>query len=415
MPKSLQMKAEILAVGSELLTPFRTDTNSLWLTEQLNEIGIEVQAKAISGDERRLLCELLAKALNRADLVIVTGGLGPTEDDLTRDAVAEVAGQELVLRPQIVEELRARFEKRGYKMTANNQRQAMLPETARVLPNPNGTAPGFTLHVGAKLLVVLPGPPRELKPMFADHVRPHLPGGEFVLVRRVLKVNGLGESALDEQIAPLYRHLENPTTTILFTEHDIEIHLSARAATHDEGAAMVDDLARKIKERVGNKIYSTENETLPQVVSRELSRRQWRLASAESCSGGKIAARMTSLERCGDAFAGGIVAYSLDAKLDLLKVPAEVLETKGAYSLEVAEAMALAVKTLMHADIAVSTTGVAGPMGGSEENPVGTVYLGLAGPEGVESKKVALLGDRELIAARASQAALDWVRLRYLS
>ena len=409
------MKAEILAVGSELLTPFRTDTNSLWLTEQLNEIGIEVQAKGIAGDERRLLCDVLARALNRADLVLMTGGLGPTEDDLTRDAVAEVAGVELVLRPKIVEELRERFAKRGYTMTANNERQAMLPEAARVLPNPNGTAPGFTMQVGGKTLVVLPGPPRELKPMFADHVRPMLPGGAFVLVRRVLRVNGMGESALDTLIAPLYRHLTNPSTTILFTEHDIEIHLCARAETHPEAAALVDELAEKIVEQVGSKVYSRENESLPEVLCRELGRRRWRMASAESCSGGKIAARMTALEGCGEVFAGGIVAYSLDAKLDALGVPAELLETKGAYSLEVAEAMAQGAQKLFKADVGVATTGVAGPMGGTEENPVGTVYLGLAGPEGVESRKIALLGDRDLIASRASQAALDWLRLRYLS
>lgn len=408
------MKAEILAVGSELLTPFRTDTNSLWLTEQLNEIGLEVQAKSIAADERKVLCDVLARALNRADLVIMTGGLGPTEDDLTRDAVAEVAGVELVLRPQLLEALRARFEKRGYRMTPNNERQVMLPEAARVLPNPNGTAPGFMMNVGAKLLVVLPGPPRELKPMFADHVRPSLPGGAFVLVRRVLRVNGLGESALDEQIAPLYRHLSNPSTTILFTEHDIEIHLSARAETHAEAQSLVDRLADEIVARVGRNIYSTDNETLPQVLCRGLSERKWKLASAESCSGGKIAARMTQLEGCGEIFAGGIVAYSLDSKMDLLSVSAELLESKGAYSLEVAEAMALGAKRAFQADLGVSTTGVAGPQGGSEENPVGTVYLGRAGPDGVESKKIALLGDRDLIASRASQAALDWVRLRYL-
>lgn len=407
------MKAEILAVGSELLTPFRTDTNSLWLTEQLNEVGLEVQAKSIAADERKILCDVLARALNRADLVILTGGLGPTEDDLTRDAVAEVAAVELVLRPKLLEELRARFEKRGLKMTANNERQVMLPEAAQVLPNPNGTAPGFMLNVGGKRLVALPGPPRELKPMFADHVRPTLPGGAFVLVRRVLKVNGMGESALDEQIGPLYRHLTNPSTTILFTEFDIEIHLSARAETQAEARQLVDELAEKMVEKVGNKIYTTENETLPQVLCRELSERKWRLASSESCSGGKIAARMTQLERCGEVFAGGIVAYSLESKMELLGVSQELLETKGAYSAEVAEAMAVGARKAFHADLGVSTTGVAGPMGGSEENPVGTVYLGLAGPHGVESRRVALLGDRDLIASRASQAALDWIRLRY--
>lgn len=408
------MKAEILAVGSELLTPFRTDTNSLWLTEQLEEIGIVVQAKSIAGDERRLLCDVLAKALNRADLVVMTGGLGPTEDDLTRDAVSDVTGEELIMRPQIVEELRARFARRGYTMTANNERQAMIPASAQILPNPNGTAPGFMLRVGAKLLVVLPGPPRELRPMFADHVRPSLPGGEFCLVRRVLKVNGLGESALDDQIAPLYKHLENPTTTILFTEHDIEVHLTARCPTAEEGQRLVDELAERMVETVGSKVYSSRGESLPEVVARGLSQRRLTLASAESCSGGKIAARMTSVEGCGDAYAGGIVAYGMGVKLELLEVAAELLETKGAYSLEVAEAMAEGARRKLGAEIGVSTTGVAGPMGGSEENPVGTVYLGLAGPEGVESRRVALLGDRDLIASRASQAALDWVRLRYL-
>ncbi len=377
-------RAEIVAVGSELLTPFRTDTNSLWLTEQLNELGLEVQAKSVAGDQLELLTGMLRSALDRCELVLTTGGLGPTLDDLTRDAVAAVAGVELELWPEVLDELRARFAARGYEMPANNERQARLPRGAKILPNPSGTAPGFILELGGKRLVVLPGPPRELKPMFSEHVRPLLGGSGEVLVRRVLKVNGLGESALDERIAPLYRHLENPSTTILFTEYDIEIHLTARASSREQAEALLAGLAEPMAEKLGKRVYSTLGESLPQVLARELKARGLRLASFESGGGARIADRMMALEEGPEVFAGGLVAPR----------PA---------SLEQAGAMAEEARSRFGSELAVSSTA-----DGQE------VFLGLAGPNGVETRTLSLLGNRELVAARASQSALDWLRLVYL-
>ncbi len=378
-------RAEIVAVGSELLTPFRTDTNSLWLTEQLNELGIEVQAKSVAGDQLELLCSVLRSALERSELVVTTGGLGPTLDDLTRDAVAAVAGVELEVWPEVLERLRERFAARGYDMPANNERQAHLPRGARILPNPNGTAPGFILELEGKHLVVLPGPPRELKPMFTEHVRPLLPCGDEVLVRRVLKVNGLGESALDERIAPLYRHLENPSTTILFTEYDVEIHLTARAETREGADSLLARLAEPMAEKLGKRVYSTSGESLPQVLARELKARGLRLASYESGGGGRISDRMMALEEGSEVFAGGLVA-------------------PRAASGDEAAAMAEEARSRFRADLAVSASAA-----GQE------VFLGLAGPTGVETRVVSLLGNRELVAARASQSALDWLRLIYLT
>ncbi|MCE7870543.1 hypothetical protein DYH09_09225 [bacterium CPR1] len=378
-------RAEIVAVGSELLTPFRTDTNSLWLTEQLNELGLEVQAKSVAGDQLDLLAGVLQSALERCELVMTTGGLGPTLDDLTRDAVATVAGVELELWPDVLENLRARFAARGYEMPTNNERQAWLPRGASILPNPSGTAPGFILELGGKRLVVLPGPPRELKPMFSEHVRPLLGSSGEVLVRRVLKVNGLGESALDERIAPFYRHLDNPSTTILFTEYDIEIHLTARASSREQAETLLAGLAEPMAEKLGKRVYSSLGESLPQVLARQLKARGVRLASFESTGGARIADRMMALEEGPLVYAGGLVA----------PCPA---------SLEQAATMADEARSRFGSELAVSTS-----VNGQE------VFLGLAGPNGVETRTVSLLGNRELVAARASQSALDWLRLVYLA
>src|SRR6185369_4545929 len=266
------LRAEIIAIGSELLTPYRTDTNSLWLTERLNSVGIEVQIKTIVGDDEAIMEESVRDALKRSDVIISTGGLGPTEDDITRKVFARVIGRQLTLDYEVLEGIRHRFASRGYQMTPNNERQALIPQGARVLPNRNGTAPGIRIDQDNKLIVLLPGPPRENQPMFVDYVMSELErmSRGVRIARRVLKVTGLGESALDDMIAPIYKEYTNPVTTILFTDSEIEIHLTATADTAAHAEERVEELTDKLEEKLEYYVYSTSGEMLEDVVGHQL-------------------------------------------------------------------------------------------------------------------------------------------------
>ena len=410
------LRAEIIAIGSELLTPYRTDTNSLWLTERLNSVGIEVQIKTIVGDDEAIMEESVRDALKRSDVIISTGGLGPTEDDITRKVFARVIGRQLTLDYEVLEGIRHRFASRGYQMTPNNERQALIPQGARVLPNPNGTAPGIRIDQDNKLIVLLPGPPRENQPMFVDYVMSELErmSRGVRIARRVLKVTGLGESALDDMIAPIYKEYTNPVTTILFTDSEIEIHLTATADTAAHAEEIVEELTDKLEEKLEYYVYSTSGEMLEDVVGHQLRLKQFTIATAERCTGGLLAERLTRVPGSSDYFAGSIVSYTNDAKARLLGVSEEALERYGAVSGEVAEAMARGVKERIGATIAVSVTGTAGPGGGTDAVPVGTVYIGLADDLVTSNRRLVLPGDRHLVRWRASTAALEMVRRRYL-
>ncbi len=410
------LKAEIMAIGSELLTPHRIDTNSLWLTERLNSIGIEVHIKSVVGDDEAIMEEMISDALSRSDIIISTGGLGPTEDDVTRKVFARVTNRQLKLDYEILEALRHRMESRGYKMTPNNERQALVPRGATVLPNPNGTAPGLKMDQDGKLVFLLPGPPRENKPMFDDYVFPELEkmSRGVRIAKRLLKVVGIGESAMDDMIAPIYKEYRDVTTTVLFTNSEIEIHLIAKADTIQRAQERVDELAEKLEEKLDLFCYSTQGESLEQVIGNRLQRKGYTLATAESCTGGLVAERLTQVSGASNYFLGSIVSYTNEIKQWLLNVPKEMLDRSGAVSGEVAEAMARGIKEQTGATIGVSVTGTAGPDGGTEAVPVGTVYIGLADDTGTSNKRLNLLGDRELIRWRASAAALELVRRRYL-
>src|SRR4051812_5993081 len=403
------LKAEIIAIGSELLTPLRTDTNSLWLTERLNSIGISVHQKTIVGDEEGRLEEAIRDALRRSDVIISTGGLGPTEDDITRKIFARVTGRQLRLNYEILERIRERLTSRGYQMTPNNERQALVPNGAVPLPNPNGTAPGLRLDQEGKLVVLLPGPPRENQPMFDTYVMPELEQRSrgLRLSKRVLKVTGMGESQLDDKIAPIYQQYTNPTTTILFTDAEVELHLTATAESAARAEALVEELADKLEEAIGDNCYSTRGEQLEEVIGLRLRLKQMTLSTAESCTGGLVAERLTRVPGASDYFAGSIVSYTNDVKMKLLGVTAEMLERHGAVSGEVAEAMARGVKERTGATIGLSVTGVAGPGGGTQAVPVGTVYVGLADDVTSTNRRLNLLGDRHLIRWRASTVALE--------
>jgi competence/damage-inducible protein CinA-like protein len=410
------IRAEIIAIGSELLTPYRTDTNSLWLTERLNAVGIEVQIKTIVGDDEAILEESVRDALKRSEVIISTGGLGPTEDDITRKVFARVAGLQLMLDYEVLEGIRERFASRGYQMTPNNERQALIPKGAVVLPNPNGTAPGIKLEHEGKLIILLPGPPRENQPMFINHVAADLErlSRGVRIAKRKLKVTGLGESALDDMIAPIYKEYTNPSTTILFTDSEVEIHLTATAETAWRAEEIVAEVADKLEEKLGYYVYSTTGESLEEVVGHRLRVKQFTVATAESCTGGLLAERITQVPGSSDYFSGSIVSYSNDAKIRLLEVPERLLDTFGAVSGEVAEAMARAVKDKFNTTIGVSITGIAGPGGGTDAVPVGTVYIGLADNLVTSNRRLVLPGDRHLVRWRSSTAALEMVRRRYL-
>jgi nicotinamide-nucleotide amidase len=410
------MNAEIIAIGSELLTPDRVDTNSLWLTEQLNAIGVEVRLKTIVGDDELRLEEALRDATRRSEVIIATGGLGPTEDDITRKVFARVLGRPLVLDDRILEDIRDKFRRIGMTMTPNNERQALVLRDAEVLPNPNGTAPGLAVQQKQCLVVLLPGPPREMKPMFTSLIAPRLEkASRGVRVRkRVLRTAGLGESALDQKISPINCALSNPSTTVQSAPAEVDIHLTARADTTEAAEKLLDDLAERIEDAVYPAVFSHAGESLEEVVGRGLTVKGYTIATAESCTGGLVAKRLTDVPGSSAYFLEGIVSYSNAAKADLLGVEPDLIASRGAVSPEVAESMARGVTSRAGSTIGVGVTGIAGPDGGTADKPVGLVYIALADDVQAEAKQFTLFGSRVEIRQRASQAALDWVRRRYL-
>src|SRR3989475_2067774 len=312
--------AEIIAIGSELLAPDRTDTNSLWLTDRLNRIGIDVKLKTIVGDDDVRLEELIKDAVKRSRVVITTGGLGPTEDDITRKVVARALGRRLILDENVLNESRARFQSFGVTMPERNSRQAMVIDGAEILPNPNGTAPGLYLEHEGCSIALFPGPPREMNPMYENHVQVRLEklAGDLRFARRVLRVAGMGESAVDEKIAPIYSKYENPQTTILFNSSEIEIHFRAHGRTEADAEALLDDLSLKIETELGNAVFSFRGEKMEEVVGRSLAISGFTLAVAESCTGGLIAERLTKVPRSSKYFSERVVTYLNASKQPLL-------------------------------------------------------------------------------------------------
>jgi len=410
------LNAEIIAIGSEMLTPFRVDTNSLWLTERLNAIGVEVRLKTIVGDDEARLEEAISDALRRSEIVISTGGLGPTEDDVTRKVYARVLKRRLVLHHSTLEKIRARFAKRGIPMPAINERQALILEGATLLENDHGTAPGMLIEDGGRTAILLPGPPREMKPMYSTLVEPVLRQtvGEMFILRLKLSIFGLSESRVDELAAPIYTRYTNPATTILVKNGEIELHLTAQARSEAEAQSRLDQLGGELEEALGDVVYSRSNESLEQVVGGALRRRGYTVATAESCTGGLLAGRLTEVPGSSHYFNEGVITYSNEAKIARLGVPRELIEAHGAVSEEVALAMARGVRERAGATFGLGITGIAGPGGGSEAKPVGLVYIGLADDEGAKAFRMVFPGDRHFIRILAVNSALDMLRRRIL-
>jgi nicotinamide-nucleotide amidase len=410
------LTAEIIAIGSELLAADRTDTNSLWLTDKLNRIGIDVKLKTVVGDDDARLEEVVKDAVKRSRVVITTGGLGPTEDDITRKVVARALGRRLALDEAVLAEIRERFKRFGMNMPERNSRQAMVIDGAEVLPNPNGSAPGLYLEHEGCAVALFPGPPREMRPMFENHVQVRLEklAGDLRFARRVMRVAGMGESAVDEKIAPIYSRYENPQTTILFNSSEIEIHLRAHGRTEADAEALLDDLSLKIEKELGNSVFSFRGETMEEVVGRRLAITGFTLSVAESCTGGLIAERLTNVPGSSKYFVEGLVTYSNESKTRLLGVDKKLIREFGAVSQQIARDMARGVRHRAKTDFGLAVTGIAGPDGGTEEKPVGLVYIALADDAHTEHKRLMLPGDRELVRWRASQAALDMLRRRLI-
>ena len=410
------MKAEIIAVGSELLTPDRLDTNSLFLTEELNRLGIEVVRKTIVGDDRGLLSEAFRDALDRVPLVISSGGLGPTEDDLTREAVADLLGRKLHRNDEILRAIQGRFRSFGREMPEVNVRQAMVPEGAEPLDNPGGTAPGLWIEEKGRMIALLPGPPRELKPMFLEKIVPRLARrvSGVRLFHRDLRVAGMGESHVEQRIAPIYKRYGDVHTTVLASPGEIQIHL--RMWTDDSAHAekTLKEIVEGIQIALGDRIFSTGGESLEEVVARQLTLNTATIATAESCTGGLLAQRLTSIAGSSSYFLGGVVSYSNELKTAWVNVPTELIQSKGAVSTEVATALADGIRRHVGSTLGVGITGIAGPGGGSEEKPVGTVHIALAHAGGVKEIGRIYPGDREAVRWQAAQIALDLVRVHFL-
>ena len=414
------MKSEIIAVGSELLTPFRQDTNSLYLTEQLNAIGVEVNFKTIVGDRQRDLVSAIQTALSRADIVAVMGGLGPTEDDLSREAVAEALGLSIRRDGSLVVALAARFAARRMTMTDNNLKQADIIEGAVILPNANGTAVGLwldTKYAGhRKLVMMVPGPPSECKPLFTNECIPRLRAILPVrhIAKRILKATMIPESTADALLAPIYTRYKDVDTTILAGNCEIQLQITSSKPTLEAAQQRVDELATKMEEALDQHLFSSTNETLEQIVLYYLEMKQQTLAVAESCTGGLMSQRITSISGSSRSFLGGAVVYSNELKTDFANVPAELITRHGAVSTEVAEAMARGIRQRVGSSIGVGITGIAGPSGGTEEKPVGLVYIAISDAQRTQSLECNFRGDRERIRQWASQQALDMLRRRLM-
>jgi len=408
------VKIHLIAVGSELLTPFFRDTDSLYLTGRLNDLGLDVAAKIIVGDEIDNLRSAVRTSLAEADLVFVTGGLGPTGDDRTREAAAAVLGRPLILREDIVRTIEKRFLRLGRPMPSSNRKQAEVIEGAAVLANPAGTAPGQWVEIGKKTLVLLPGPPSELQAIFEAEVWPRLSSRRRAcLARLVLKTTGKTESEVEDLIKDLYPKEEDRRLTILASPGQIELHLTASAADSPaQASAPLTALALELKKRLGPAIFSEDGADLEEVVGRRLRERKETIAVAESCTGGLLSRRLTRVPGSSATFREGFVTYSNPSKRKRLGVPAETLETYGAVSAETAAAMAEGVRRTARTDYGLAVTGIAGPSGGTADKPVGTVYTALSDEMKTSVERVVFLGDRERVQIQSTQKALDMLRLR---
>lgn len=408
------MIAEIITTGTELLLGQIVNTNARFLSEKLAEKGIDVYWQTVVGDNPARLEEALSRAISRSDIIIGTGGLGPTSDDLTKEILAKILALPLVINSTWQKNMEEMFRQRGLEMTANNLKQALLPQGARLLYNDFGTAPGIWLEHQDKIIILLPGPPREMEPMFTEIVLPFLPATGSVLLSRILKVTGIGEAAMEEKIADLISSQINPTIAPLARANELHLRLTAKAETKERCLELLAKTEKDLVERLGSCIYARDNETMAGVVAKMLLVQKKTLACAESCTGGLLSHKLTQIPGSSAYFLQGLVTYSNEAKISLLGIPAEIIERYGPVSEEVAVKMACGARKLAKSDFGLAVTGIAGPSGGSKEKPVGLVYIALSDKKAFTVKKFIFPGKRENIKERAATSALNILRLHLM-
>jgi len=410
------LRAEVVSVGTELLLGQIVDTNAAYLARALSEVGISLYRRSTVGDNMKRLLAALKQALNDADIVLTIGGLGPTMDDITRDGLAAALGDTLYQDEEIAERLRQFFLSRNMPLLESNLRQAMVPTHGRALENPNGTAPGLLFEKDGKIGIALPGPPNEFIPMVDNLVIPYLrakTGNVGTIRSRVLRVAGVGESLVEDKVKDLMLDA-NPTVAPYAKVGEVHLRVTAKADTAEHAEALIAERAALVRARLGNAIYGENDETLEYAVVTLLKARGQTVSTAESCTGGLVAQRITDVSGCSAVFIGGVVAYSNAAKTDLVAVPADMIARVGAVSPEVAQALAEGARRRFGTDYGIGVTGIAGPDGGTPEKPVGLVYLAVAYPGGCDVDRVNCIGSRSIVRHRASQTVLNMLRLRIL-
>ncbi len=410
------MKAEILAVGTEILLGDIVKTNSHYISQRLADLGISVYYQTVVGDNEERLYDAYKLAFERADIVIATGGLGPTKDDLTKEIGAKFFGKELVLHEESLDYIKNFFDRLNRPMSEGNRKQAIFPEGSTILANPNGTAPGCIIEENNKILIMMPGPPKEMAPMFEDSVVPYLQKfSDGVLVSKVLRVLGLGESAMAERVHDIIDNNTNPTVAPYAKDNEAILRITAKGKTKEEANQLILPIEQEIRIRIGHDIYAEGETTIDAVVGEMLVNRNLTIATAESCTGGLLAGTLINYPGISSVFMEGAITYSNETKIKRLGVKEETLENYGAVSEETAREMASGIARAANTDIGISVTGVAGPDGGTEEKPVGLVYIGLYIKGEVKVKKLRMFGDRQKVRNRTVVSALDWLRRELLS
>ena len=409
------MIAEIMSIGQELVLGEITDTNASYISTRLATLGIDVRYHTCVGDFAKDLAEVLGIATRRADVIVITGGLGPTADDVTRQVVAELCNAPLTLDEGSLRRIEALFRARNYVMSPNNRIQAMIPEGAEVIPNNNGTASGFCIKHGRAVMMTLPGVPSEMKRMFEEWVYPRvqtMTGNTGIIATKLLNCFGMGESLVGQKIHDLMDTSRNPYVGTMVHAGVVSVRIIAKAATSEAAQPLIAQAEREIRERLGNVIFGVNDEGLEHAVAAQLARVNMTLAVAESCTGGLVAHKLTNVPGISKYFLEGIVAYSNETKVEVLSVPKELIEKHGAVSAQVAEAMAKGVQVRSDANFAIGVTGIAGPTGATPTKPVGLVYIAVAIPGDVQVQEFRFGGSREDIKERAAKAALNMLRLR---
>ena len=409
------MRAEILAVGTELLMGQIVNTNAQYISSKLPEAGVGVYYHSVVGDNPDRLEECLKLALERCDIVITTGGLGPTQDDLTKETISRVCGKKLVVHEESLNKIKNYFSRLGKQMPQNNEKQAYMPEGCILLKNNNGTAPGCMIEMGEKVVVMLPGPPVEMKPMFMDYVMPYFKNkGDYSLESVILRVFGIGESAMETKIMDLIDGQTNPTIATYAKEGEVTIRVTASVPKGESAETILIPVVNEIKRRTGDNLYSDKDETLDAVAAGLLLKNSITIATAESCTGGLISENLTDIPGISRVFMGGAVTYSNEAKMEYLGVKAQTLEAYGAVSRETAVEMAEGIRNRLKTNIGISVTGIAGPDGGTAQKPVGLVYIGLSSDSGTVTKELRLSGNRKKIRTVTALNVFDLIRRHIL-